>query len=211
MLKTINLKNRTALVTGAGKGLGKACAIALAEAGAKVFIISRTLSDLNKVSKIIKKTKKRKSKIKTIWQSGNSPRRIYWCFKNKQRDVKMLKKCIKEQLKQILIKYTKIEAPTYAYNLDPLQLAEIVNSLEQVKKIEGNICEIGVARGMTTRFICEYLKEIKNKKKFYCIDTFQSFEKEDIKHEIEHRNKKRSELIGFRSEERREGKENKNR
>jgi hypothetical protein len=109
----------------------------------------------------------------------------------------MLKKFLKEQLKKILFKYTKIGAPTYSYNLDPLQLAEIVNSLEQVKKIEGNICEIGVARGMTTRFICEYLKEIENKKKFYCIDTFQSFEKEDIKYEIEQRSKKRSELIGF--------------
>ena len=57
MFKKINLRNRTALVTGAGKGLGKACAIALAEAGAKVIIISRTLSDLTKVEKIIKKTK----------------------------------------------------------------------------------------------------------------------------------------------------------
>ena len=57
MLKKINLKNKTALVTGAGKGLGKACAIALAEAGAKVVILSRTKSDLDKVSKIIKKTK----------------------------------------------------------------------------------------------------------------------------------------------------------
>ena len=57
MFKKIDLRNRTALVTGAGKGLGKACAIALAEAGAKVIIISRTLSDLLKVEKIIKKTK----------------------------------------------------------------------------------------------------------------------------------------------------------
>ena len=57
MLKKINLKNKTALVTGAGKGLGKACAIALAEAGAKVILLSRTKSDLNKVNKIIKKTK----------------------------------------------------------------------------------------------------------------------------------------------------------
>ena len=40
MLKKINLKNKTALVTGAGKGLGKACAIALAEAGAKVIILT---------------------------------------------------------------------------------------------------------------------------------------------------------------------------
>jgi NAD(P)-dependent dehydrogenase (short-subunit alcohol dehydrogenase family) len=57
MFKKIDLKNRTALVTGAGKGLGKATAIALAEAGAKVFIVSRTLSDLIKVEKLIKKTK----------------------------------------------------------------------------------------------------------------------------------------------------------
>ena len=33
-LKKINLKNKTALVTGAGKGIGRACSIALAEAGA---------------------------------------------------------------------------------------------------------------------------------------------------------------------------------
>ena len=57
MLKQINLKNKIALVTGAGKGIGKACAIALAQAGAKVILVSRTKSDLDKVSKIIKKTK----------------------------------------------------------------------------------------------------------------------------------------------------------
>jgi len=57
MFKKIDLRNRTALVTGAGKGLGKATAIALAEAGAKVIIVSRTLSDLIKVEKLIKKTK----------------------------------------------------------------------------------------------------------------------------------------------------------
>ena len=56
-LKKYNLKNKTALVTGAGKGLGKACAIALAEAGANLIIISRTKKDLNNVSKIIKKYK----------------------------------------------------------------------------------------------------------------------------------------------------------
>ena len=54
-LKKINLKNKYALVTGAGKGLGKACAIALAEAGSNLIIISRTKKDLISVSKIIKK------------------------------------------------------------------------------------------------------------------------------------------------------------
>ena len=56
-LKKINLNNRTALVTGAGKGIGKACAIALAEAGADLIIISRTQGDLDNVSRIIKKLK----------------------------------------------------------------------------------------------------------------------------------------------------------
>ena len=55
--KKINLKNKTALVTGAGKGIGKACAIALAEAGANLIIVSRTQKDLNSVSKVIKKLK----------------------------------------------------------------------------------------------------------------------------------------------------------
>ena len=56
-LKKYNLKNKNAVVTGAGKGLGRACAIALAEAGANLIIISRTKKDLEEVSKIIRKFK----------------------------------------------------------------------------------------------------------------------------------------------------------
>ena len=56
-LKNYNLKNKTALVTGAGKGIGRACAIALAEAGANLIIISRTKKDLDEVYRKIKKLK----------------------------------------------------------------------------------------------------------------------------------------------------------
>ena len=58
-LKSYNLKNKTAIVTGAGKGLGRACAIALAESGANLIIISRTKKDLNEVSNKIKKLKRK--------------------------------------------------------------------------------------------------------------------------------------------------------
>ena len=56
-LKKYNLKNKVALVSGAGKGLGKACALALAEAGANLIIISRTKKDLEQVTKEAKKFK----------------------------------------------------------------------------------------------------------------------------------------------------------
>ena len=54
-LKNLELKNKTALVTGAGKGIGKACAIALAEAGADLILVSRTQKDLSTVQKTIRK------------------------------------------------------------------------------------------------------------------------------------------------------------
>ena len=62
-LQKINLKNKFALVTGAGKGLGRACAIALAEAGATIIEVSRTKSDLDRLEKSIKKIKGKTIKI----------------------------------------------------------------------------------------------------------------------------------------------------
>ena len=62
-LQKINLKNKYALVTGAGKGLGRACSIALAEAGATIIALSRTQSDLDKLEKEIIKIKGKVIKV----------------------------------------------------------------------------------------------------------------------------------------------------
>ncbi len=48
-LPSMRVDGQIALVTGAGRGIGKGCALALAEAGAEVIALSRTESELNEV------------------------------------------------------------------------------------------------------------------------------------------------------------------
>ena len=56
-LKDINLKGKTALITGATKGLGRGAAVALAQAGGNIIAVGRNQSELNSLGKIIKKLK----------------------------------------------------------------------------------------------------------------------------------------------------------
>ena len=57
------LTGRKILITGAGKGLGKATALAMSEAGGHVIALSRTKNDLDNLEKIIKKKRGKITKI----------------------------------------------------------------------------------------------------------------------------------------------------
>jgi 3-oxoacyl-[acyl-carrier protein] reductase len=52
----LELKDKVALIGGASKGLGRACAEVLAEEGAKIVICSRTQADLEEAAKAIRHT-----------------------------------------------------------------------------------------------------------------------------------------------------------
>jgi NAD(P)-dependent dehydrogenase (short-subunit alcohol dehydrogenase family) len=50
VLASFDLRGRVALVTGAGRGIGEACALGLAEAGADLVLVSRSTNELEAVA-----------------------------------------------------------------------------------------------------------------------------------------------------------------
>jgi macrocin-O-methyltransferase TylF-like protien len=113
--------------------------------------------------------------------------------------MKSLLKSAREAVKSFAFRYTSLGAPTYRYNIEPIQLALLVNECERLKSSAGNIVEIGVARGLTTRFLCEHITSqgLEKTLTLYAIDTFDSFTRVDLEFEVKERGKSLAELEGF--------------
>lgn len=112
--------------------------------------------------------------------------------------LKPLKPIIKAA-KSFIFRHTQFGVPRYAYNVEPIQLATLINELERLKHVEGNVVEIGVARGMTTRFLGTHIKlqKLEHSLSYFAIDTYESFTKDDLQYEVEKRGKSLFDLRGF--------------
>ncbi|MBO6486898.1 MAG: SDR family oxidoreductase [Pelagibacteraceae bacterium] len=148
-LKKINLKNKVALVTGAGKGIGRACSIALAEAGADLILISRTEKDLNNVSKIIKKFKSKCSAFTCDVTNYNQVKKII----NKQKKIDILVNNAGTNIPEHFTKVRKknmeymVKLNTVAtFNLAQLCTLKMLETKNR-KKIGGSIINISSQMG----------------------------------------------------------------
>ncbi len=143
-LKKINLKKKYALVTGAGKGLGRACSIALAEAGANVIGLSRTQSDLNKLEKDIKKTKGRLIKV-------NCDVMNYVDLTNKLKKIKIIDILVNNAGTNIPEPFEKIQQKSMNYIVD-LNLKAAFNVAQiVVKKMLKNKKRVGSIINMSSQ------------------------------------------------------------
>ena len=125
-LKKINLRKKYALVTGAGKGLGRACSIALAEAGATVIGLSRTQSDLDKLQKDIKKVKGKLIKINCDVMNYND-------LKTKIEKIKIIDVLVNNAGTNIPEPFEKIQQKSMNYIVD-LNLKAAFNVAQLVVK-----------------------------------------------------------------------------
>ena len=148
-LKKQNLKNKIALVTGAGKGLGKACAIALAEAGANLIIISRTKKDLDAVSKIVKKYKSKcKSYVCDVTNYNqiksviNSQKRIDILVNNAGTNIPEHFTKVKRKDMEYVVKINSIAT----FNIAQLCCLKMVE-LKSRKKVGGSIINMSSQMG----------------------------------------------------------------
>lgn len=89
-LPSFELKNKVAVVTGAGRGIGRAIAIGLAEAGANIALLSRTEEDLKEVASEIEKLGRKVVYIPTDVTSRNDVQKAVHMIKEQFSTIDIL-------------------------------------------------------------------------------------------------------------------------
>jgi O-methyltransferase len=76
----------------------------------------------------------------------------------------------------------RLYLPTYRYMFRPMQLAFLVQCLDDTRHLNGNVTEIGCAYGDTTLYLNAHLDDLATPTtvKYICVDTFGGFLEEDV-------------------------------
>ena len=146
-LKDITLKGKTALITGATKGLGRGAAEAIAEAGGNIIAIGRNQSELNSLGKKIKK-------LKVQYTSFNSDVTNYSKIKNFITNLKKLDILVNNAGTNIPenflnVKKTSLETLLNVNTKAVFNIAQLcANQIIKLKRKQGSIINISSIFGL---------------------------------------------------------------
>ena len=146
-LKDINLKGKTSLITGATKGIGRGTAIALAQAGSNIIAIGRNQSELDSLSKVIKK-------LNVKYTSFNSDVNNYHKMKNYISKLKQLDVLVNNAGTNIPEPFLKVKNNSLETILDVntkavFNIAQLcANQIIKLKKKNGSIINISSIFGV---------------------------------------------------------------
>ena len=146
-LKDINLKGKTSLITGATKGIGRGTAIALAQAGSNIIAIGRNQSELDSLSKVIKK-------LNVKYTSFNSDVNNYHKMKNYISKLKQLDILVNNAGTNIPEPFLKVKKNSLETILDVntkavFNIAQLcANQIINLKKKNGSIINISSIFGV---------------------------------------------------------------
>ena len=88
--------------------------------------------------------------------------------------------------------------PMYSYQYSARQLVFLCQCVEETSSLLGNIAEIGCERGHTTIFLNNFMSTEGIDKKYFALDTFSGFVREDVEFEVAKRSKRSFMYTGFK-------------
>src|SRR5215475_9470728 len=77
----------------------------------------------------------------------------------------------------------------YSLLIDPATVFELLSALRRGEHLDGDVIEVGVARGKTTVFLNRFMDSLNSTKRYIALDTFGGFTQSDVDYERQHRHK----------------------